>query len=167
MTAKSTLRDQNQAELDKTVEAIGTAQKFQEKLQNDLSEVQAQINHDDVVTTKKKLDAVIDEQDRIMEGVVGRIRHATAEFAKVSAHVTAFERVVRAVPDLGDRIAEVEALARQFSQVSLPALQAAVQAVRDRLGKGSLDAMRENCEALRACLTDTPSRNRVAQVRTG
>jgi energy-coupling factor transporter ATP-binding protein EcfA2 len=154
LTAKSTLLDQNQAELDKTVEAISTAQKLQEKLQNDLAEVQAQINRNDVVTTKKKLEAVIDEQERIMEAVVGRIRHATAEFAKVSAQVTAFERLVCAVPDLGNRIAEAEALALRFSQVSLPALEAAVQAVRDRLGKGPLDAMRENCEALRACLTD-------------
>lgn len=154
LTTKSMLRDEKQTDLDKTVEAIGAAQKLQEKLQNDLAEVQAQINRNDVVATKKKLEAVIDEQDRIMEAVVGRIRHATSEFAKVSAHVAAFERVVGAVPDLGDRIADVESLSRRFSQVSVPALQAAVQAVRERLGEAALEAMKDNCEALRSCLTD-------------
>lgn len=154
LTAKSSLRDQNQAELDKTVEAIGSAQKLQEKLQNELSELQAQINRNDVVATKKKLEAVIDEQDRIMEAVVGRIRQATAEFAKVSGHVILFDRAVRAVPDLVGRIGDVEALSRHFSEVSLPALEAAIRAVRDRLGESPLDAMRKNCETLRTCLTD-------------
>ena len=55
---------------------------------------------------------------------------------------------------LADRVADVESLSHRFSRVSLTALEAAVRAVRDRLGKGPLDAMRDNCEALRACLTD-------------
>jgi hypothetical protein len=149
---KTAARGQNQNELDAIGVTIDARKVQQETLQKQHAELQARISQNDVYSTKKKLEALIDEQDRVMDAVLSRIQHAVTGFAKAAQDVAYMQSVVTAFPDLSDQRTTVEELTRQFELVSLPALEAAVQAVRNRLGDEPVVVMQSNCAALLSCI---------------
>ena len=154
LETKSNTREERQEELDEAVKTIDARKEQQEKLQKQHTELQARISQNDVYATKKELESVIEEQDRVMEGVLLRVRDALTEFAKAARHVDYMAGVAQSLPDLSACREKIAALSRQFGDVSLPALQASIQAVRDRLGAEPLEIMNKNCTALRSSLTE-------------
>ena len=112
------------------------------------------IDRSDIYATKKNLENLIDEQERAIAAILARIDGARAAFGKAARDLAFMNSVVGAVPDLAGQRAAVETLQKAFAQVSLPALEAAIQAVRDGLGEAPLAIMAETCAALLASLTD-------------
>src|SRR5205085_2532481 len=147
-------RDEQARQFTQTEQLIAEKKKEAEKLENRHTELQARIAKDDVYATKTKLEALIGEQDRDMAAIQARIESAEAAFMSAGHDLAYMESVVRAAPDLADRQVVLETLRERFSAVSLTALRAAIEAVRDRLGDEPLEIMRQGCIAMRAVLTD-------------
>jgi energy-coupling factor transporter ATP-binding protein EcfA2 len=152
--AKTATRDQSQFELDATERAIETKKADQERRQKHLSDLQLRITKDDVYATKTKLEALMAEQDRDMAAILARIESAEAGFKSASRDVATMHSLVSSLPELADDAPLLEALRAHYSGVSLPALRAAIEAVRDGLGTEAVAALRQCCAGLQAALTE-------------
>jgi len=153
LASKTTARDQHALSLTETTKKIDSRKNQQTKIQEQHAELQLRINRNDVYATKKKLEALVEEQDRLTEEILARILHATAGFSKAAQGVALMQSVVNTVSDLSGQQANLETLSRQFALVSLPALEASIQAVRDGLGDQPLEVMTTNCAAILSCIT--------------
>ena len=118
-----------------TERTIAAHKEVQEAREAQHAELQKRINSSDVYATKKNLENLIDEQERAMAAILARIDSARAAFGRAARDLAFMESVVGAVPDLTEQRAAVEALRKAFARVALPALEAAMQAVRDGLGE--------------------------------
>lgn len=151
---KSSARDARIAELADIEKEIDEKNASADQLRAKHRELQTRIGKDDAYTKKKELDALIAEQERGMAAVVARIESAEAAFKTVSQNLTFMDGVIAAIPDLADCQPVLQKLREEFADVSLPALKAATEAVRDGLGDEPLQIMHESCAAIRTVLTD-------------
>ena len=152
--AKIAERDEQERLLADTERTITDKKKEAEKLEGKHGDLQARIAKDDVYATKTKLEALISEQDNEMAAVRARIESAQAAFMTASHDLSYMESVAAAVPDLTDCRLILETLRDRLSAISLPALKAAIEAVRDRLGDQPLETMRQTCIAIQTVLKD-------------
>jgi P-loop containing region of AAA domain len=155
LAEKSATRDQHTAELQDTERNIVSKKEAQDKREQQLAVLQTRINDDDVYTAKKDLEKLIEEQERAMAAILARIESAQVSYRKAARDLAYMENVVAVIPDLGEQHAAIDSLRQQFARVSLPALEAAIQAVRDGLGEPPLEIMTGTCAALLSCLTES------------
>jgi energy-coupling factor transporter ATP-binding protein EcfA2 len=153
-STKAGTRDQNQAELDATERTIGAKKLHQQKRQKHLSDLQLRITKDDVYATKTKLEGLIAEQDREMDAILARIDSAEVAFKKAARDVGTMQSLVGGLPELADCQPALDVLRTHYAEVSLPALHAAIEAVRDGLGSEALAALHERCVGLHTALTE-------------
>jgi energy-coupling factor transporter ATP-binding protein EcfA2 len=151
---KTSERDAHAAELDKIEGQITEKNASADALRERHRELQTRIGKDDAYAKKKELEALIADQDRGMAAIVARIDSAEAAFRTASQNLAFMNAVVDAVPALSECRPALNVLRDQFARVSIPALRAATDAVRDGLGSEPLQTMRENCAALQAVLTE-------------
>jgi Putative exonuclease SbcCD, C subunit/P-loop containing region of AAA domain len=154
LAERSATRDQHGAELAETERTIAAHKEVQEAREAQHAELQKRINSSDIYATKKNFENLIDEQERAMAAILARVDSARAAFGKAARDLAFMDSVVGAVPELAEQRAAVETLRNAFARVSLPALEAAIQAVRDGLGEPPLAIMAESCAALLASLTE-------------
>lgn len=154
LASKTNAMDQHAVNLAETARKIDSRKAQQSKIQDQQSELQLRINRNDVYATKKKLESLIEEQERLMEEVLTRIRHATAGFSTAARDVAFMQSVINTVFDLSTQRANLEALAHRFAAVSLPALDASINGVRDGLGDPPLEVMTSHCGAILSCITE-------------
>ena len=154
LVSKKAVRGEHAHDLAETAGKIDSRKIQQSKIQEQHAELQIRINRNDVYATKKKLEALVEEQDRLMDQVVTRIHHATAGFGKAAQDVDFMRGVVDTVSDLSAQQTNVQSLSRQFASVSLPALEASIQAVRDGLGDRPLEVMAKQCAAILSCTSE-------------
>lgn len=98
LASKTTARDQRALNLTETTTKIDSRKAQQSKIQEQHADLQLRINRNDVYATKKKLEALVEEQDRLMEEVLTRILHATAGFSKAASRQHGF-RSLRAASE--------------------------------------------------------------------
>jgi energy-coupling factor transporter ATP-binding protein EcfA2 len=142
-------------DLRQTEAAILAKNKDIQTLEGKHSDIQARIAKEDVYATKTNLERLIAEQDREMASILARVQSTEQAFKTAEADVTYMEGVVGSIDDLTNCASMLSGLRAALSSVSLPALQAAIEAVRDGLGEGPLQAMLEQCTAMRTALTET------------
>lgn len=152
--AKTSERDEHAATLDATERVIGEKNEEIDKLEGKHSDIQTRIAKEDVYATKTNLERLIADQDREMAAVLARVHSAETAFEAAERDVTYMEGVIAAVPDLSECRPTLEGLRTALLAVSLTALKAAIDAVRDGLGEEALEVMRQNCAAIRKCLTE-------------
>jgi hypothetical protein len=153
LDAKRTDRDQRDIELSQTIAYIDNKKEEQDRRQKQLDDIRLLIGKNDVYATKRELERLIEEQQRLMDAVLVRIMDATRGFNKASSDVSLMEGMINAIPDLSGQQTAIDTLRRQFSLVSLPALDAAVQAINDGLGEMALEEMTRVCAAIVTSLT--------------
>jgi hypothetical protein len=154
LTEKVATRNRHAAELNETERSIAVRKEVQEARESEHAELQKRINASDIYANKKNLENLIEEQERAMAAILARIDSARTAFERSAGDLVLMEGVVGAVPDLADQRPAVGTLRKAFARVSLPALEAAIQAVRDGLGEAPLGIMAETCAALLASLTE-------------
>jgi energy-coupling factor transporter ATP-binding protein EcfA2 len=141
-------------ELGKTEQSIAEKDCEIQALEGKHKDIQARIAKEDVYATKTNLERLIAEQDRELASILARVQSAETAFKGAEDDVTYMEGVVGAVPDLAVCAVALQDLRAALSSVSLPALKAAIEAVRDGLGDEPLRTMREHCTAMRSTLTE-------------
>jgi len=142
-------------DLRQTEEAILAKNKEIQTLEGKHGDIQARIAKEDVYATKTSLERLMAEQDREMASILARVHSTEQAFKTAEADVTYMEGVVGAVDDLRDWASMLSSLRAALSSVSLPVLQAAIEAVRDGVGENSLQVMLKQCTAMRSALTET------------
>lgn len=147
-------RDTEAEKLRSTEQAIAAKNQEISKLEKEHSEIQARLNKEEVKTTKTNLERIIAEQDRDMASILARMESAESAFQSAEGDVTYMEGVIGAVSDLSDCAPVLVDLRTALSAISLPALKAAIEAVRDGLGETPLAVMQANCTAMRSTLTE-------------
>jgi Putative exonuclease SbcCD, C subunit/P-loop containing region of AAA domain len=152
--AKVMTRHQNQSDLDTTEKAIAGKKTDKEKRQKHLADLRFRITKEDVYGTKLELEGVIGEQDREIAAVLARVDSAEAAFRNASRDVATMHALVRNLPELADGAPLLNAVRTHYAAVSLPALCAAIEAVRDGLGPEAVATLREHCTALQTALTE-------------
>jgi len=153
VAAKESTRAKRASELGEIEKQITEKNDLAEQLEAQHGELQARIAKDDVFATKTKLEALIAEQDRDMAAILARIDSAEVAFKSAGHDLAYMEGVIAAVPDLENCRSIAMKLREQFSTVSLAALSAAIEAVRDGIGDAPLRTMSETCAAMRTVLT--------------
>lgn len=141
-------------ELRKTEENILAKNKEIQTLEGRHGDIQARIAKEDVYATKTNLERLIAEQDREMASILARFESAENAFKTAEADVVYMDGVLKTVADLSDSAPLLDGLRAGLASVSLTALKAAIEAVRDGLGEEPLSIMREHCTAMRSALTE-------------
>lgn len=154
LDTKTVDRERENSSLEKTLAEIGSIKDEEERRKRHLDDLKALISKNDVYATKRELERMVEEQNRVMDAVLVRVTEAVKGFNKALSDIRLMEGVIRAVPDLSQRQAILDALRSHFASISLPALDVAVAAVRDGLAETALDEMKRVCLAIVASLTD-------------
>ena len=147
-------RDVQAHELRETEKTIAEKNEEIQTLEGKHRDIHARIAKEDVYATKTNLERLIAEQDRDMASILARVESAENAFKATEGDVAYMEGVVGTVADLADCGDALRELRAALLSVSLPALKAAIEAVRDGLGEEPLGIMRQHCEAMRHALTD-------------
>lgn len=142
-------------DLRQTEDSILAKNKEIQTLEGRHGDIQARIAKEDVYATKTNLERLIAEQDREMASILARVQSTEQAFKTAEADVTYMEGVIGAVEDLTNCAPLLSQLRAALSSVSLPALQAAIEAVRDGIGEEPLAVMLQQCTVMRSALTET------------
>lgn len=152
--SKALERDNHAATLQETERTIDGKNEEIESFEKRYIDIQTRIGNETVQTTKTNLERLIAEQDREMGSILTRIKSAETAFEAAKRDVAYMGSVISAVPDLEERLPALEKLQAALAAISLPAFRAAIDAVRDGVGEGALEAMRQSCAAIRRGLTE-------------
>jgi hypothetical protein len=152
-SAKAAVRDENKAELTATEETIEDKERHQEKRQKHLSDLQLRITKDDVYATKTELEGLIADQDREMDAVLSRIEGAEAAFKIAARDAATMQSVIGSFTGLSECAPVLDAMITNYAAVSLTALRAAIEAVREGLGPEAVAALGDHCASLHEAVT--------------